>query len=179
MRHIPNLLTSLRIILVPFILLALLSGHYFTALALFALAATTDILDGAAARRFGSITPAGAYLDPIADKCLLSGTFLALAAAHFLPWWLVALIFGRDVFILAGAVIVMRLTPQRRFPPSAWGKASTFIQIWTVGFALGRAVFGGALIDTVASGLIWPCALLTVFSGLHYASQGFRVLRRH
>lgn len=179
MRYLPNLLTSLRIVLVPLILLALLSGRYLSALALFGIASVTDILDGAAARRFGSTTSTGAYLDPIADKCLLSGVFLALAAVHFVPWWLVVLIFARDLFILGGVALVMRLTTERHFPPSIWGKASTFVQICTVAFALGRAVFPIPLLATTASAMIWPCAFFTLASGLHYTFRAIPVLRRH
>ena len=80
--NLPNLFTLLRLVLVPFVIQAILDGRSTLALALFGVAAFTDILDGAAARRFGLATQTGAYLDPIADKCLLSGVFLALAAAR-------------------------------------------------------------------------------------------------
>ena len=101
-------------------------------------AALTDILDGAVARRFRLATPAGAWLDPVADKCLLSGVFLALAAAGTVPWWLVGIVFGRDFYILAGAATVMLLTPVRKFPPSIWGKVSTLVQIVTAVACDGR-----------------------------------------
>ena len=94
--NLPNLFTLLRLLLVPWIIMAILGGHPVLALALFAGAASTDILDGAAARHLGSSTQAGAYFDPIADKCLLSGVYLALAAAHIMPWWFVILVFARD-----------------------------------------------------------------------------------
>src|ERR1039458_10395044 len=123
-----NLLTLLRIVLVPFVILAILDGRHTLALALFAGAALTDILDGVVARRFRLTTPAGAWLDPVADKCLLSGAFLALACAGAVPWWLLGIIFGRDFYILAGAATVMLLTPVRQFPPSIWGKMSTLVQ---------------------------------------------------
>jgi len=97
-----NLLTILRLVLVPFVVSAILDGRHFLALALFAGAAVTDLLDGAVARRFRLATPVGAWLDPVVDKCLLSGVFLALACAGTVPWWLVFLIFGRDLYILAG-----------------------------------------------------------------------------
>jgi cardiolipin synthase len=177
MRHLPNALTALRLVLVPFIVMTLVGGYYFPALALFAAASVTDILDGAAARRYGSVSATGAYLDPLADKCLLSGVFLALALTGFVPWWLVFLIFGRDLFIVAGALIVMRATGERRFPPSKWGKASTFVQICTVAFALGRAVFPYRPIEAMAAIMIWPCALATLASGADYGLRGLRMLR--
>ena len=86
----PNLLTLLRVILIPFIVSAILAGKHEFALVVFAVAAATDVLDGAAARQFGLTTQAGAYFDPIADKCLLSSVFLALAVARIVPWWLAA-----------------------------------------------------------------------------------------
>src|SRR5438067_8641369 len=129
--NLPNFFTLARLVLTPFIVKEILDGRHILALELFALAAFTDILDGAAARRFGVTTETGAYFDPIADKCLLSGVFLALAIARIVPWWLVAIIFGRDLLILAGTGIVLLFTSVRRFPPSVWGKASTFVQILT------------------------------------------------
>src|SRR5579883_2909018 len=101
------------------------------ALALFAAAAVTDALDGALARRFGWTSTAGAYLDPIADKALLSGLYLTLAVTGDIPWWLVGLIFGRDLLILAAAGLALLFTRLRAFPPSLWGKVSTIFQVLT------------------------------------------------
>ena len=167
-----NLLTLLRIVLVPFVILAILEDRHSLALALFAGAALTDILDGAVARRFRPATPAGAWLDPVADKCLLSGAFLALAAAGMMPWWLVGIVFGRDFYILAGAASVMLLTSVRKFPPSIWGKVSTFVQILTV--VVSMAGYVGA-----ARVMLWPCAAFTVWSGIHYTWRTVQVARTH
>ena len=156
-----NLLTFLRFVLVPFVILAILDARHTLALALFAVAALTDVLDGAVARRFRLATPAGVWLDPVADKCLISGVFLALAAAGAAPWWLVAIVFGRDFYILAGVAIVMFLTPVRKFPPSIWGKVSTFVQILTVVACMAGTVDQSRL-------MLWPCAAFTIWSGIHY-----------
>ena len=163
-----NLLTILRLILVPFVIFAILDGHHTLALALFAGAAFTDVLDGAVARRFRLATPVGAWLDPVADKCLLSGVFLALACAGTVPWWLVFLIFGRDLYILAGAAIVMSLTPVRKFPPSIWGKVSTFVQIVTAVVLMAGSV-------GQARAMLWPCAAFTLWSGIHYTWRTLQV----
>ena len=165
-----NLLTLLRLALVPFVILAILDGRHFLALALFAGAAITDILDGAVARRFRLATPAGAWLDPVADKCLLSGVFLALASAGTVPWWLVAIIFGRDLYILAGAAIVMSLTPVRKFPPSVWGKIATMIQAVTA-----AAWMAGNTGD--ARTMQWLCAASTIWSAIHYTWCTLQVVR--
>ena len=167
-----NLLTLLRLVLVPFVILAILEGRHSLALALFAGAALTDLLDGAVARRFRLATPAGAWLDPVADKCLLSGAFLALAAAGMMPWWLVGIVFGRDFYILAGAASVMLLTSVRKFPPSIWGKVSTFVQILTV--VVSMAGYVGA-----ARVMLWPCATFTIWSGIHYTWRTVQVARMH
>jgi len=166
--NLPNLITLLRLALVPFIAVSVLAGRHMLALALFFTASMTDVLDGAAARRLGSATQAGAYLDPIADKCLLSGAFVALAAARIVPLWLVIVIFARDFYILLGAVLMLWLTPARKFPPSVWGKASTFVQMLTAGSWMTRDAIPGAFPDAVSRLLIWPCAALTVWSGVHY-----------
>ena len=165
-----NLLTFLRFGLVPFVIRAILDGHHTLALALFAVAALTDVLDGAVARRFRLATPAGAWLDPVADKCLMSGVFLALAGAGTVPWWLVGIVFGRDFYILAGVAIVMFLTPVRKFPPSIWGKGSTFVQILTVVACMAGNV-GPARV------MLWPCAAFTIWSGIHYTWRTLQVLR--
>jgi cardiolipin synthase len=167
-----NLLTLLRLVLVPFVILAILDGRHTLALALFAGAAFTDVLDGAVARRFHLATQAGAWLDPVADKCLLSGAFLALAGAGAVPWWLVFIIFGRDLYILAGVAIVMWLTPLRKFPPSIWGKVCTMIQGVTAAAWMAGNV-GGARV------MLWLCAGFTIWSGIHYTWRTLRVVRPH
>src|SRR5258708_20711546 len=96
---IPNLLTMARLLLAPFIFAAIVNGRHALALALFACAALTDLLDGLLARRFGQTTPVGAYLDPIADKVLLSGVYLSLAVAGLVPCCVVMAIIGRYLFL--------------------------------------------------------------------------------
>ncbi len=172
--NVPNAFTALRLVLAPFIIRAILEGRHVAALALFCGAAVTDVLDGATARRFGLGTQAGAYLDPIADKCLLSGVFVALAAAGIVPWWLVRVILGRDIYILAGAVAIFSFTRVRKFPPSVWGKLSTFSQIFTAGAWMVRDALGSSLTDRIAAASIWPCAAFTVWSGVHYTWRALR-----
>jgi len=173
--NLPNSLTLARLVLVPFVLLAIVSGRTTAAFVLFAVAAWTDVLDGAAARRLGVSTKVGAYLDPIADKCLLSGVFLALAAVHRVPWWIVAIIFGRDLYIVLASLIMMQLTPVRSFPPSVWGKLSTFAQIATVGVWMGKDLFGLEVLDPLSAAMLWVCAALAVWSGLHYTWRGVQL----
>jgi cardiolipin synthase len=177
--NLPNLLTLLRLFLVPVVVFYIVAGHYTLAASLFGVAAFTDILDGAAARGLGLTSQAGAYLDPIADKCLLSGVYLALAWARLVPRWLVVLIFGRDIYILAGVALVMLFTPMRKFPPSVWGKVSTFVQIWTVVLWMARRIFAIPVLDELSDAILWPCAVFTVWSGLDYTWKGIRAYRKY
>ncbi len=175
--NLPNALTLLRLVLTPFVIQAIRGNRPTLALALFGLAAVTDLLDGAAARRLHLGTATGAYFDPVADKCLLSGVFLALAAGHFVPWWFVAIVFGRDIFILAGVAAFFLFTSIRKFPPTFWGKASTFIQIATAVVWMARNMLEFPRLDALAAGMLWVSSAFTIWSGLHYAWKGLELAR--
>jgi cardiolipin synthase len=175
--NLPNFFTLLRLALAPFVIQATVSGAHGRALALFIAAGFTDLLDGAAARRFGTATAAGAYLDPIADKCLLSGVFVALATMGAAPWWFVWLVLGRDVYILAGSIFFLIFTRVRKFPPSQWGKASTFFQIGSAVAWMVRNAAPSPALDRTAITLLWLSATLTVASGIDYTARGIRMLR--
>ncbi len=177
--NVPNLFTLVRLALVPFVVRSIVKGEHIAAIALFGCAAFTDLVDGAVARHFRSTTQAGAYLDPIADKCLLSGVFLALAAAGHVPWWLVGIVFGRDLYILVGALGIMLLTGARKFPPSVWGKLSTFVQVATVVIWMSRNVLETPVLDELSSAMLWACAASTVWSGIHYTWRGVRIVVPH
>jgi len=174
---LPNLFTLARLLLAPVIVSAIVHRRSFAALCLLAAAAATDMIDGYLARQFGAATAAGAFLDPIADKLLLTGVYLALALAGSVPWWLVVVIFARDLFILASSAAALLATKLRAFPPSVWGKASTFFQILTAVVFLGRDAFGSPFLAALAAALIWPTLALTVWSGVHYGWRGARLLR--
>jgi len=177
--NLPNALTLLRLALVPFVIHSILAGRQAIALGLFAAAGLTDILDGAAARRAGLVTAAGAYLDPIADKCLLSGVYLALAATGLAPWWFVLLIFGRDLYILLGVGAFMLFTSLREFPPSLWGKACTFVQIGTAVVCMCKNILKSPVLDTLTPAMLWLSAAFTIWSGAHYTWLALRPARAH
>ena len=177
--NLPNFLTLLRLLLVPVVVFYIRDGRYLLAGWLFGAAAFTDILDGAAARWMGVSTPVGAYLDPIADKCLLSGVYLALAWAHLAPWWLVAIIFGRDIYILAAVGAFMLFTPLRRFPPSIWGKVATFVQICTAVVCIAQVIFGTRVLAELSSAMLWPCVGFTIWSGFDYTWKGMVAYRKY
>jgi cardiolipin synthase (CMP-forming) len=177
--NVPNLFTLLRLVLVPFVIGAILGGDHGRALLLFACAAVTDLLDGAAARHLGLTTQAGAYLDPVADKCLLSGVFLALAVAGLVPRWFVVIVFGRDLYILFAVGFLLWLTSLRSFPPSVWGKVSTFVQVVTAVLWMARDWLSTPVLNALSSAMLWPCAAFTVWSGLHYTWRGVQLARAH
>ena len=124
--------------LVPFVAADILHGQWTRALILFFAAGLTDVIDGFLARRFGQPTRVGAYFDPIADKILLVAIYIALGAAQAIPRWMVALVFGRDFLILGMAAYGLLFTSVRKFPPSVWGKISTFFQIAAALVSNGR-----------------------------------------
>ena|ERR1051326_909372 len=177
--NLANLFTLLRLALAPVIVWAILQGSHLLALVLFVFAGFTDVIDGALARGFGQVTQWGAYLDPIADKCLLSGIFLALGSSGIVPWWFVAVVFGRDLFILLGVLGFLSLTKVRAFPPSVWGKASTFIQICTAVVWMTRNTLHSPVLDALASGMLWVCAVFTIWSGFDYTLRGIQLTRAH
>jgi len=174
--NIANLLTFLRLLAVPFAVQAILRGEHARALVIVVVAAVTDAVDGAVARRFGVATSAGAYFDPIVDKLFLSAVYVSLAVRTGLPpWWLVIEIFARDVLILASAGALM-LYGKRQFPPSVWGKASTFLQIALALTLLVDNALGNIATVGLLEALFWAVAALTGFSGVHYLWRGLQNL---
>src|SRR5580693_5453281 len=132
----PNQLTLLRMVFVPFIVIELVEGRYFWALVLFVIAGFSDGLDGLLARKLHQQTLLGQYLDPIADKLLLSTMFLVLSILHKVPWKFTVLVFSRDVSILAASAVLFATAGLRDFRPSIFGKANTFAQVAAVFFVM-------------------------------------------
>jgi cardiolipin synthase len=174
--NLPNAVTTLRLLLAPVVVAAILASRHLLALEWFLLAAVTDVIDGALARRFSQPTTSGAYFDPIADKCLLSGVFLALGWSRLVPRWIVAVVLGRDLYIVLASAACLLWTPLRKFPPSIWGKASTFIQISTVVACLVRDAYNTAPLRAAAGMLMWLAASLAFASGVEYTIRGVRLL---
>ena len=166
MKQIPNLLTVGRLLAAPYILYLLWAGEYRTALVWFSIASATDVVDGFLARRFHAGSKFGALLDPVADKVLLSGSFLTLGLKGVIPRWMMAIVLGRDLLILAFASVSIARETRRDFPPSVWGKASTAAQIAYVLFAVGHEATITPLI--VATILGWIAVPLTIWSGIDY-----------
>lgn len=169
LRQIPNAITVFRIALVPLVIWLLFEAssnwQYWIALLLFVLAASTDGVDGAIARKKNYITRLGQILDPIADKVLIGGVLIALSALGVVSWWATVLILVREVGITVFRLIVVR---QRVISASGGGKFKTILQIISVSFAI--APLGGALdwYGIWVELLIWSSVVVTLYSGFSY-----------
>lgn len=179
LRHLPNLLTILRIALVPFVLYLIWQREYERAMVFGFFASITDSLDGYLARRLQATSRLGAMLDPVADKLLLSGAYLLFGLDRVLPWWLPAIVIGRDLLILAVAGLVLRFTPLRDFPPTWWGKRSTFLQIFTgLVVLVNRSLGSDIWTYRVERYALWACAAVTIISAVDYLWRLYRRLRQ-
>jgi cardiolipin synthase len=173
-RTTPNLLTLLRICLAPFLVAAILEGRYGLSFWLFAAAGLTDALDGLLARLLKQRSMLGEYLDPVADKLLLSTLFLVLTHMGLIPMRVTVLVFGRDVGILVVAAILYAATGRRDFGPSLIGKANTVAQVAAVAAVLLQAMLLGQhasvrWVEVFEILALYATMVLTVASGLQYA----------
>lgn len=172
----PNQLTLMRLIFVPFIVITVSDGRYGWALALFVVAGISDGLDGLLARKLNQRTVLGQYMDPIADKLLLSTLFLVLSITNKIPWRFTILVFSRDIGILATCAVLYAATSFRDFRPSIFGKLNTACQVAALFFVLlnsytampGAVSSSQAWIHATMHMLLWLVFALTLFSGLHY-----------
>ena len=177
--NIPNLLTLLRIILVPVIVIFLIQDEYVKALITFTAAGLTDALDGTLARLLNKQTALGAFLDPLADKVLLSTSFIALAIFHLIPGWLTVIVISRDLIILIGILTLTMMSVSYEIKPVFVSKITTALQIATVFFALLLKSFTiGTLSYDVIKIFSWLTASFTVISGLVYIFKGISFLNR-
>lgn len=164
----PNQLTLLRMVFVPFIVNNMVGGHYRWALILFLLAGLSDGLDGLLARTLKQQTTLGQYLDPIADKLLLSTMFLVLSILHKIPWKFTVLVFSRDISILCASAVLYAIAGLRDFRPSIFGKANTLAQVAAVVFVLLLQVYPVRWVEIARLAFLRATFAFTIISGLHY-----------
>ena len=164
----PNQLTLLRMIFLPFIIINLVGHHHVWALALFILAGLSDGLDGLLARKLHQQTQLGQYLDPIADKLLMSTMFLVLSIIHLIPWKYTVLVFSRDISILAVSAVLYAIAGLRDFRPSIFGKANTFAQVAAVFFVLLYDMHPATWIWIARVVLLRAVFYFTIISAVHY-----------
>jgi cardiolipin synthase (CMP-forming) len=175
----PNQLTLLRMVFVPFIVIHLVDGHYGWALTLFIVAGFSDGLDGLLARKLHQQTLLGQYLDPIADKLLLSTLFLVLSILHKIPWKYTVLVFSRDISILAASAVLFAIAGLRDFRPSIFGKANTFSQISAVFFVLVYEIDTVRWVWIARKVFLRATFIFTIISALHYVILVQQRLREH
>lgn len=177
----PNQLTLLRMIFLPFIVTDLVGHHFGTALLLFVLAGLSDGLDGLLARKLHQQTLLGQYLDPIADKLLLSTMFLVLSIEYrtVVPWKYTIMVFSRDVAILLISGVLFMIAGLRDFRPSIFGKANTFAQVAAVFFALLLLVNRTRWVFITLKFFLSATFMFTIVSAVHYAFLVQHRLRAH
>ena len=165
----PNQLTLLRLIFLPFIVINIVKHDYKWALALFILAGLSDGLDGLLARTLHQQTVLGQYLDPIADKLLMSTMFLVLSIERQIPWKYTIVVFSRDVSILLISGVLFLIAGLRDFRPSIFGKANTAAQVGAIFFVLLLLVAPIQWIWIARTVFLRATFLFTIVSAVHYA----------
>jgi len=178
----PNQLTLLRMVFLPFIIIHLVAGRYFWALILFVLAGVSDGLDGLLARTLKQQTKIGQYLDPMADKLLLSTMFPVLSILHHIPWKYTVMVFTRDLCIVVIGATLYIAAGLRDFRPSIFGKANTFAQVAAVFFVMLLLVHPVAWVAIAAKTFLKATFLFTIVSALHYVflvGQRMRAMNAH
>jgi cardiolipin synthase len=166
---VPNQITLLRLGFLPFFLILISYEQYKWALLILVVAGLTDGIDGLLARKLNQKSALGAYLDPIADKLLLSSSFVILAMAKKVAWWLTIMVLSRDVLLLIVAAVIILISGYRPFPPSLYGKLTTFFQIFFVFTVVLAAAWPYPHWEEVNRVLIYTVAAFTTVSGFHYS----------
>ncbi len=172
---IPNILTLVRILLTPVLVILLLRELYPMALLVFAIAGISDGLDGFIARYMNQRTTLGAYLDPAADKLLLISSFITLAILGVIPAWVSVIVIARDVIIMLGLAIFMLTEKKYEVSPTLVSKCTTTVQILTVLIILYDPAH--LKLTMIYQMLLWSTVILTTLSGLHYIYLGMSSLQ--
>jgi cardiolipin synthase len=172
--NLPNILTLTRVLLIPVFVICIINKYFEWAFFTFAIAGITDGIDGLLARITHQRTELGAYLDPIADKLLLSAAFISLAIIEFIPSWLVVIVITRDVIILVGFLVMWLTNYHPEINPSLLSKMTTAFQIITILLVL--MIGYSSTFQQLSVIAIYATAILTILSGFHYIYTGTRIL---
>jgi cardiolipin synthase len=172
--NVPNAITLIRIVLIPFMVDLLIYGYHRPALIVFVAACITDALDGLIARLTNTRTELGAFLDPMADKLLIVTSFITLAILGRIPVWLVIIVVSRDIILTLGSLIIYATRNGLQIKPSMIGKATTVLQFLVVAVTLVLVAYG------IAHGylgiLYVMTAVFTVLSGIQYVIRGMKMM---
>jgi cardiolipin synthase len=172
--NLPNYITLVRVILIPFFINLMIYGYYGAALAVFVVACVTDALDGMIARLTKTQTELGAFLDPTADKLLILSAFVTLVLIGKLPVWLVIIVVSRDVILTIGSLVIYFTTHDLKIEPSITGKATTVLQLTVVTLSLVLMNYGTEI--KLMNVLQWATAGVTVASGAQYVVRGIKMV---
>jgi cardiolipin synthase len=169
--NVPNSLTTLRILLIPVFVGFLIYERYDYALGVLLLAGLTDGLDGTIARVANQRTRLGSYLDPLADKLLLTSGFVTLSVLHLVPLWIAILVVSRDLILMTGALLVHITESSVDISPTILGKGTTLFQL---SYIVLVVVLTSREMDLrLLQPLLYLVVGLTVMSGFHYLYRGF------
>ena len=176
---VPNILTILRIIFTPIFLILIIQQKLQQAFIVFLLAGFTDVLDGAIARFFDQKTNLGIYLDPAADKLLISSSYILLslhsvAIPNTIPVWLTSFVIGRDVLIVSGFLFFLKQNKVNNFSPSLLGKTTTVSQVTVVGLVLLFNIM--QISPPILNWAYLITLILTIISGIDYSISKFSLL---
>jgi|ERR1700730_2680393 len=166
---VPNQITLLRLGFLPVFLSLISYERYKWALLVLVVAGLSDGIDGLLARKLNQRSALGAYLDPIADKLLLSSSFAILAFKHEIAWWLTIIVLSRDILILIVAVVIILISGYRPFPPSILGKVTTMFEIILVFTVVLAAAHPDPRLGAISHLLIYTVAAFATISAVHYS----------
>lgn len=166
---VPNQITLLRLGFLPFFLILISYESYKWALLVLVFAGFSDGIDGVLARSLNQRSSLGAYLDPIADKLLLSSSFIILSFKNHIAWWLTIIVFSRDILILIVAVVILLISGYRPFPPSIFGKLTTACEIVLVFAVVSSTAYPALHLAMVIRLLVYAVTFFSVVSGFHYS----------
>ena len=172
--NLPNTITLIRVVLIPFFVDLMIYGYYREALMVFVAACLTDGLDGMIARMTNSKTELGAFLDPMADKLLIVSSFVTLAILTKLPVWLVIIVVSRDIILTLGSMVIYFTGHNLSIKPSLAGKMTTFLQFLVITLALVLVAYG--IESEYLAVISWLTAAFTIASGYQYVVRGMKIM---
>jgi cardiolipin synthase len=172
--NLPNAITLIRVVLIPFFVGLMIYGYHRAALGIFVSACITDALDGMIARLTDTKTELGAFLDPMADKLLIVSSFVTLSILAYIPVWLVIIVVSRDVILTLGSLVIYFTGHNLTIKPSFLGKATTVFQLVVVTLTLVLVSYGIA--SAYLQVVYWTTGGLTIASGVQYVTRGMKIM---
>ncbi len=176
LRHVPNLLTGLRLAAAPATAGLLAAGHFKAAFGIFVFAGISDAADGFLAKRFNLSSTLGRVLDPAADKALMLAAFVTLALLGAVPEWLAATVIARDALILGGLAMAVALRAPVAVQPTLLGKLSTALQVLYIGWHLAALAFDWP-VSVLAPADAYAVGAAALLSGFGYLSVWLKAMR--